>query len=78
MNRQLSKASIYNLGIQLLTILEQIHSSGYTFNDLKLDNLLIGNKDRLPREYVRGNCFNKVEICMVDFGFVTRYMDETN
>ena len=33
--------AIYSLGIQLLNIMEQIHSNGYIFNDLKLDNLLL-------------------------------------
>lgn len=47
-NRTLSKASVYGLGIKVLSILEQIHSSGYIYNDLKLDNLLIGNYDELP------------------------------
>lgn len=36
----LSTESIYSLGIQLVNILEQIHSAGFVFNDLKLDNLL--------------------------------------
>lgn len=37
---QLTTESIYSLGIQLVNILEQIHSAGFVFNDLKLDNLL--------------------------------------
>lgn len=77
-NRNLSKSSIYSLGIQLLNILEQIHESGYIYNDLKLDNLLIGYNDQLPSEHIAGNCFEYVSISIVDFGFVTRYADETN
>lgn len=62
----------------MLSIFEQIHSQGYIYNDLKLDNLLIGYKDKLPDKYVETNCFDKVDISIVDFGFVTRYMDDTN
>lgn len=76
--RNLSKSSIYSLGIALLNILEQIHDSGYIYNDLKLDNLLIGYNDQLPSEYCAGNCFEYVNISIVDFGFVTRYIDEAN
>ena len=31
---------VYDLGIQLLDIFEQIHSAGYVYNDLKLNNLM--------------------------------------
>lgn len=31
------------IGIQILTILEEVHRYGFVFNDLKPDNLLIGN-----------------------------------
>jgi serine/threonine protein kinase len=47
-NYALSKVSIYDLGIQLLKLLEQIHNAGYVYNDLKLDNILVGYKDQLP------------------------------
>ena len=33
--------SIYSLGIQLISIFEQIHLAGFVFNDLKLDNLVL-------------------------------------
>ena len=59
-----------------MNILEQIHDSGYIYNDLKLDNLLIGYKDQLSKDYVPGNCFAHVSINIVDFGFVTRYTHE--
>lgn len=35
-----TKEQICSLGIQLLNILEQAHSAGCVYNDLKLDNLL--------------------------------------
>ena len=37
----LSAESIYSLGIQLINMFEQIHASGFIYNDLKLDNLLL-------------------------------------
>ena len=40
--------------------------------------MLIGYKDKLPDKYVETNCFDKVDISIVDFGFVTKYMDDTN
>ena len=42
-NSQLSNASIYQIGLSLLNILEVIHNSGLVFNDLKPDNILIGH-----------------------------------
>ena len=42
MGKSLSTKSIIHLGIEVLKILEKVHSSGYIFGDLKLDNLLIG------------------------------------
>jgi len=40
--------SILNLGIQLLDRLEIIHSAGFIFNDIKLENILIGHNQSLP------------------------------
>ena len=76
LNKKMSKMSVYNLGIELLNIMEQIHNSGYVYNDLKLDNLLIGYNDQLPSKYIEGNCFEYVSINIVDFGFVTKYIDD--
>ena len=45
---------------------------------MKLDNLLIGYNDQLPSKYISGNCFEYVNISIVDFGFVTRFTDEAN
>lgn len=36
-----TREQICSLGIQVINILEQIHSAGYVYNDLKLDNLLL-------------------------------------
>ena len=38
---KLKDHQIFTLGLHLLDIIEQIHASGYVFNDLKLDNILL-------------------------------------
>ena len=37
----ITNESIYSFGIQLLKILEQVHSAGFIYNVLKFDNLLL-------------------------------------
>jgi serine/threonine protein kinase len=41
-NFKLLKASIYDIGTAILTTLEAVHTAGYVYNDLKLDNLMVG------------------------------------
>jgi serine/threonine protein kinase len=43
MNKDLSIKSIIHLGMEVLKILQKVHSSGYVYGDLKLDNILIGD-----------------------------------
>ena len=38
-----SNKTIIQIGIQIVGILEKIHKNGYIFNDLKPDNILVGN-----------------------------------
>ena len=57
---EISQESIYNLGIQIINILEKVHQAGFIYNDLKLDNLLIGFNDRLPTKHKQNeNCFKE-------------------
>jgi serine/threonine protein kinase len=49
------------LGIKLLEIYEKVHMAGYTYNDLKLDNILIGDK--------KGSSDSLGQVRLVDFGF---------
>lgn len=53
------------IGMRLLYIYERVHLAGYTYNDLKLDNILVGSKD--------GD--NLHEIRLTDFGFAEKYID---
>ena len=71
----ISKESIYNLGLKLLNIFEHVHNSGYTYNDLKPDNILLGYGESLPNNCTIGNCFENNTIALVDFGFASEYRD---
>ena len=71
--QKFSKESILSLGIQLINILEQIHSAGYVYNDLKLDNLMVMHCV-MPDFYNSGNIFLANEVAIIDFGFATRYL----
>lgn len=57
-------------------MLEGVHAAGFVFNDLKLDNIMVGIKDRLPREGSQGNVFAEGTLHLIDFGFATRYIDK--
>lgn len=62
-NMSFSHKTIYQLGIRLIDIYERIHESGLTYNDLKLDNILVG--DHKNRE----ESMHQIEL--VDFGFAS-------
>ena len=38
---KMSKPSVFHLGLCLVHILEMVHSAGYIYNDLKLDNVVV-------------------------------------
>ena len=38
-----SLKTVCQIGIKLIEILKQIHDLGYVYNDLKLDNIVIGD-----------------------------------
>ena len=68
---------VYTLGIQILNILEQVHATGFVFNDLKLDNLLLNfDADVKSISKSKGNFFDSHNINMIDFGFATSYVLE--
>ena len=77
LKEKFSRDSILSLAIRLLDILEQIHSAGYTFNDLKLDNILLDlDCDVNDLASQDGDIFEKNNINLVDFGFASRYTAE--
>ena len=57
-------------------MLQVIHQADFTYNDLKLDNLLFGYNDVLSTTYTDGSCFEGFSVHLVDFGFSTRYIDK--
>lgn len=75
MKCKLSKASVLDLGLAILSMLESIHLAGFTFNDLKLDNMLVGYQNKLPATVAGESAFTDASIHLVDFGFATRYLD---
>lgn len=50
-----------------MKILEKVHQAGFTYNDMKLDNILVGDYLGTPETLH--------EIRIIDFGFAARYRD---
>lgn len=73
---KVSKESVFSLGFKLVNIIEQVHNSGHIFNDLKLDNVLLGHGDKLPSDSSHGNCFKDVSLSLIDFGLASSYIDK--
>ena len=64
-------ACCYKIGLQLLDQIKLIHETGYTFNDIKLDNILVGYPTSLSdhKEFL-----HKIKI--IDFGLAIKYINE--
>ena len=62
----LSQKTILQIGIRILEIFEKVHATGYIYNDLKLDNIMIGNSD--------DDLMSSHEIRLIDFGFASKYI----
>ena len=64
-------ACCYKIGLQLLDQIKLIHDTGYTFNDIKLDNILVGYPSVLGdyKEFL-----HKIKI--IDFGLAIKYVNE--
>ena len=67
-NEPFSEKSVLQIGIQLLESFKLIHEAGFTFNDLKLDNVLIGDSLKLPNYQ---QSLHKIRI--IDFGLAKKY-----
>ena len=75
-NLEMSKASVFDLGLSLLDRLEIIHNSGFVYNDLKPDNILIGYRQQLPKSSAiigpnGDSIFKNIQLNLVDFGLAT-------
>ena len=70
--------SIYKLGCKLLDVLEVIHNAGYVHNDLSLERIVLGHDQKLKPNiaFDTDDCFENVDLHLVDFTFMTPYVDE--
>ena len=60
-----------------MNILEQIHSAGFVYNDMKLDNLLMDfNFDAKQIIENEENIFENNNVNLIDMGFATTYLDQ--
>ena len=73
----LSNVSIFHLGLQLLDVLQLIHDSGYVYNDLKFENIVIGINDQIldQSKCPMDNIFRNVDLNLIDFGLATNWLD---
>ena len=62
----------------MLGILEKIHEAGLVYNDLKLDNIVIGYKQDLPNYEPSKNCFENISVNLIDFGFTKPYLSKSD
>lgn len=78
LNCRLSQISVASLGLSVLKCLEKVHKAGYVYNDLKLDNIMVGFGQKLPQKYVDDDAFLNSDINLIDFGFSTPYINRKN
>ena len=64
----LNKASILELGLAILSQLELIHKAGYTYNNMKLENIMIGFRSRVLKHQSDKSAFKKASLTLIDFG----------
>lgn len=67
--KPLSKEQVCNIGIQMITVLEKLHSIGKVYNDFKPDNILFKNIDAKANEPLSN-------ISLIDFGLCTSFQDQ--
>ena len=59
----------------MLNCFEKVHRAGFVYNDLKLDNIMVGFGQKLPEKYVDDDAFLNIDINLIDFGFSTPYVN---
>lgn len=62
---QFSVNTVIYVGLQILDLLQNLHSTGHVHNDVKIDN------------FVTHLNANSLILQMIDFGFTESYRDET-
>ena len=66
-NRGFSITTVCQIGHRLLNILEKVHQAGLVYNDLKLDNIMVGDGNKTPESLS--------QIRLIDFGLCSEYLD---
>ena len=61
--------TVIQIGLQLVTLVEQFHEVGCVHNDLKLDNICVGGSDLNDP---------KCQLKLIDFGLATSYATKHN
>lgn len=59
--------TVVQVGCRILQIFEQLHNLGKIFNDLKLDNIMIGDAVSSPESLST--------VKLIDFGLCSDYLD---
>lgn len=75
MGRKFSIQSVCHLGIELVNALEEIHSAGYVYNDLKPDNITLGGAECLLTS-TPDNVFKNAKIMLIDFGLASTFINQ--
>ena len=70
-NEPFTEKTVLQIGIQLIDQLKMIHETGYVYNDMKLDNIVVGDDPDLPN--AQQSLF---KIRLIDFGLVKKYTNQ--
>ena len=73
--QRMSRFSVLAIGRAILEAFEKVHSYGYTYNDLKPDNILIGFDQKIGEDLSK-NVFKNVSLHLIDFGFAESFLDQ--
>jgi len=74
---KISHNTILEIALGTLDMLESVHAAGYAYNDLKLDNIMVGFQNKLAKEYKEENVLADASLHLVDFGFATRFINKS-
>jgi serine/threonine protein kinase len=69
-NEAFTEKTTLQVGIQLLDSMRLIHQSGFLYNDLKLNNIVVGDAAELPDHT---KTLHKIRV--IDFGLAQKYIE---